>query len=248
MEENMITAQKTESGDATAPPASSLAVGEAEEVVNIEAKEQSKEDNARFARERREREQRERLRKAEEKGRIETVIKTVGKNPFTGEDMKDALDVEEYLAMKSIADGGGNPLLDYVKNQKNRSRLESKGAPDQKWLVQDAKEFASKVSAEEREKLFRDEIFKGFALKSLGVLPMSEIYDNYCALREEIRAEATRALKEDQAREKANALASPGSLASDTESANFSKEEIKKMSIEEIERNYDKVMRSIKRK
>lgn len=248
MEDKIITAEKIESGETTSPQAPSLAVEGDSEVVKNEVKEQSKEDNARFARERREREQRERLRKAEEKGKIDTIIQTVGKNPFTGEELKDALDVEEYLAMKSIADGGGNPLLDYVKSQKDRSRLEGKGAPDTKWLAMDAKEFASKVSEEERKELFKDEIFKGFALKSLGVLPMSEIYQNYKTLKDQIRREAIASLKEEMAREVANAKASPGSLTSEVGESDFSKEEIKKMSVEEIERNYDKVIRSIKRK
>ena len=70
MEDKIITAEKIESGETTSPQAPSLAVEGDSEVVKNEVKEQSKEDNARFARERREREQRERLRKAEEKGSI----------------------------------------------------------------------------------------------------------------------------------------------------------------------------------
>ena len=75
---------------------------------------------------------------------------------------------------------------------------------------------------------------------------MAEIYDSYQDLVSKIRKEENNAA----ARQVANAKATPGSLtSSETDSSNdfYSVEQVKKMSQEEVHKNYDKIMASMKK-
>ena len=70
---------------------------------------QSAEQNRENARRRREAEKEALIRRTREQTIIEALD---GQNPYTGEEMKDSLDVEEYLAMKEIYKNGGDPVSD----------------------------------------------------------------------------------------------------------------------------------------
>ncbi len=246
--EELLTAQTTDSEQTAAPSIPSIAAEENTAEYVAESLPQSKEDNARFARERREREQRERLRKAELKGKTDGVLATVGTNPYTGESITDELDAEEYLAMKEIDERGGNPVSDYVKERKEALRLERKGAPQQAWYENDAKDFAEKYPDVDKKALFEDGIFRDFAMKAVGALPMTKIYADYLELCGRLTEKAAADAETRLAREVAKAKASPGTLTdSHSDFEPFSKERLREMSIEDIERNYERVMRSIKR-
>ena len=84
---------------------------------------QTKAQNSENARRRREAERRAEIKKAEEAAREQAIIETLGgRNPYTGEEMKDHTDVEEYLAMREIDKEGGDPLTDFSKFQKRKER------------------------------------------------------------------------------------------------------------------------------
>ena len=88
-------------------------------------KSQTKEQNAENARRRREAERQQELKKARE----ETIIETLdGRNPYTGEEMKDSEDVAEYLTMKRIEKEGGDPLSDFSKYAKKQNREAAEAA------------------------------------------------------------------------------------------------------------------------
>ena len=83
-------------------------------------KPQGREQNAENARRRREAERQKELADTRNKAIIEALG---GKNPYTGGEMKDAEDVREFLTMREIENGGGDPVGDYSKHQKDAANV-----------------------------------------------------------------------------------------------------------------------------
>lgn len=221
-------------------------------------KEQSPELNAEFARQRREREEKERIAKATEEARIAAIIEAVGKNPYTNEEMKDAEDVREYLAMREIEKSGGNPVEDYSKHQKEQNRAKAKEAKtstesdekDSEWFANDKKEFAEKypeIDDAKLKELFDDEAFKAYADGKVGKMPLAKIYEGFKAFEEKIASKYSDEAEAKMKRIEANAKAAVGSLSSPEsgEPQYYTNEQIKKMSRSEINKNYAKVLASI---
>jgi len=242
MEENNMAQTGIE--ELTEPQTTSLAK---EENNTVEEEDRTKDINARFARERREREQHERLCKAEKQGELNAIKKVVGNNPYTGKPIENEEDIADLMEMQEIERKGGNPLEEMAEREKNAERLSNNKLPEEKWYKKDASLFAKEFPDVDKKELFADEIFRDFALKSIGILPMSTIYRNYIALKDRIIAEATKQAEEKIAFSFARNSATPGSLSGEQGGEElFSKEQIKEMSVADIERNYDRVLRSIK--
>lgn len=220
---------------------------EAEETPKAKEEVKPQQDNSENARRRREAERQAELKKA----RYDAIKEAVdGVNPFTNQPIEDDIDVEEYLAMKEIKKQGGDPLTDYSKYHKDKQKEEAKIAEqklkDEEWIENDYKDFKSKHPEVNLEKLALDTAFMQFAEELVGKKPMAEIYDSYQDLVSKIRKEENNAA----ARQVANAKATPGSLtSSETDSSNdfYSVEQVKKMSQEEVHKNYDKIMASMKK-
>lgn len=220
---------------------------EAEETPKAKEEVKPQQDNSENARRRREAERQAELKKA----RYDAIKEAVdGVNPFTNQPIEDDIDVEEYLAMKEIKKQGGDPLTDYSKYHKDKQKEEAKIAEqklkDEEWIQNDYKDFKSKHPEVNLEKLALDTAFMQFAEELVGKKPMAEIYDSYQDLVSKIRKEENNAA----ARQVANAKATPGSLtSSETDSSNdfYSVEQVKKMSQEEVHKNYDKIMASMKK-
>lgn len=220
---------------------------EAEETPKAKEEVKPQQDNSENARRRREAERQAELKKA----RYDAIKEAVdGVNPFTNQPIEDDIDVEEYLAMKEIKKQGGDPLTDYSKYHKDKQKEEAKIAEqklkDEEWIENDYKNFKSKHPEVNLEKLALDTAFMQFAEELVGKKPMAEIYDSYQDLVSKIRKEENNAA----ARQVANAKATPGSLtSSETDSSNdfYSVEQVKKMSQEEVHKNYDKIMASMKK-
>lgn len=220
---------------------------EAEEAPKAKEEVKPQQDNSENARRRREAERQAELKKA----RYDAIKEAVdGVNPFTNQPIEDDIDVEEYLAMKEIKKQGGDPLTDYSKYHKDKQKEEAKIAEqklkDEEWIENDYKDFKSKHPEVNLEKLALDTAFMQFAEELVGKKPMAEIYDSYQDLVSKIRKEENNAA----ARQVANAKATPGSLtSSETDSSNdfYSVEQVKKMSQEEVHKNYDKIMASMKK-
>lgn len=132
---------------------------------------QTREQNSENARRRREAERQRELKATREKAIIEALN---GKNPFTGEEMKDSADVDEYLTMKDIEKSGGDPLADFSKfqKQKERQRAAEAAAGEQQaeWFRRDRESFSTKYPDVNLEQLIQNRQFQLFASGKVGAL------------------------------------------------------------------------------
>lgn len=211
---------------------------------------QTKEQNAENARRRREAERRAQIARAEQAAREKAIIEALdGKNPYTGEEMKDADDVQEYLTMKEIKKNGGDPLTDFSRFQKSKEKKareeNEKKEQEKDWYKKDRENFAAKYPDVNVDDLISNEYFARFADGKVGRQPLSEIYEDFTDMVAEYEQRAERKA----AQLLANAKASPGSLggASGTETSFFTREQVKKMSQKEVHDNYDKIRESMKK-
>lgn len=204
---------------------------------------QSKEQNSQNARRRREAERRAEIYKARNQAIIDALD---GINPYTNEEMKDALDVEEYLAMKEIKKNGGDPVGDYAKihKQKQREKAEKdkQDAQSQEWYANDRKDFAKKHPNVDINKLSEDANFVAFAGQRVGKEPLATIYSGYLELTQSIEKNIQNKNKQ----QLANANATPGALSTTGtgESEFFTKEQVQKMTPAEIKKNFEKIRKS----
>lgn len=161
--------------------------------------------------------------------------------------MEDEVDIEEYLAMKEIAKKGGDPLKDFAKftkdKQKEELKVKQQEEEQDEWINKDYEDFKSKYPKVDLTELDKDENFKMFAEDKVGKLPMSQIYASYQELVSNIQKKE----RQEAARLVANAKASPGSLTSPETSDNdfFTREQVAKMSQEEVHKNFDKIRKSM---
>lgn len=116
------------------------------------------------------------------------------------------------------------------------------------WFQEDQKKFKNKYPDLNSEELFSDPIFLEFAEKRAGVESMVDIYDTYMSISRRIEAKVMEKAEKEFKIRLANAKASPGSLTDSTKVADrlYSFDELKRMSPEAIERNWEKVQKSIK--
>lgn len=206
------------------------------------AKEKS---NADYAFRRREQERRARELEA---AKVAAIIEAVGENPFTHEEIKDAEDVAEYLAMKEIQKRGGDPVSDYAKHQKNKRREERAAADEaerrDEWYRNDREAFINKHPEVNLGDLVNDKAFAEYAEGKIGQRSLSDIYESYTQFLKtaEKRAE-TRA-----AQALANSQATPGALSGGSTAAteHFTYEQVRAMSQAEVHKNYDKIRESMK--
>ena len=208
------------------------------------SEEKKPQDNSENARRRREAERQAELKKT----RYEAIKEaTDGVNPYTNEPMVDEVDIEEYLAMKEIAKKGGDPLKDFAKftkdKQKEELKIKQQEEEQDDWINKDYEDFRAKYPKVDLTELDKDENFKAFAEDKVGKVPMSQIYASYQDLVSNIQKKE----RQEAARLVANAKASPGSLTSPETSDNdfFTREQVAKMSQEEVHKNYDKIRKSM---
>jgi hypothetical protein len=207
-------------------------------------------ENAKYAEQRRER---ERTAESERtRVRMDTVLAvTGGKNPFTGETIKDSTDAEEYLTMLKISQSGGDPLQDYAKTIKQQLRDAEQQAQQEEqrrqWYIDDRAAFKAAYPDVNLDELIRDPDFRTFSAGRTGKVPIGTIYHEYKQMVDRISAKAEQSLSTRLAQQQANRQATPGSLsgAGDGE-AHFTREMVEKMSQEEVHENYDEIMQSMK--
>ena len=216
-------------------------------------KEGQKQNNSENARRRRSYREKE-LEKARKTAREQAIIETLGgKNPYNNEEMKDSADVEEYLLMKEIEKQGGDPLSDYSKHLKAKERKKAeartKAENTKEWYRKDGENFAAKYPEVNIQDLISDEQFNRYADGKVGEIPLSEIYEGYTSMVKELKAEAEKSANQKAQQQLANAKASPGALSSTNPSDNsfFTREQVRRMSQEEVHKNYDKIRASMSR-
>lgn len=206
----------------------------------------TKEQNAENARRRREAEREAEKRKL----RNETIIDTLGgKNPYTGEDMTDDFDVEEYLLMKDIEKKGGDPVGDYqkVKKQKDREAAvkQTKADQSQEWYNNDRANFEKDYPDVNVSELIADPDFREWADGKIGRKPLSDIYRGFIGFKSKFDERA----KDIAAQKLANKNASPGALHNTNPVDNdfFTADQVRAMTREEVHKNYDKIRKSMER-
>ena len=219
---------------------------------NEDIKKAPAQNNSENARRRREAERQAELDKARKAARNQAIIDALdGKNPYSGEDIKDSADVEEYLIMKEIKKNGGDPIADYAKHVKTKEReiaaQKAKNDADAEWYRKDRENFAAKHPDINISELIKDEHFNKYANGKVGEMPLSDIYEGYIGMVEELRAKAEKNANKKAQQQLANAKASPGSLSSaDTgDSGFYTREQVLKMNKKEIHENYDKIRASM---
>ncbi len=211
---------------------------------------QTKEQNSENARRRREAERQKELKELRER----TIIETLGgKNPYTGGEVKDSADVEEYLTMKEIEKNGGDPVADFAKFHKESARRAQEKAESEaqtaEWYRKDGKDFAKKYPDVDLMELAADPDFADYADGKVGRKPLAEIYAGYQKLK---GGNAGKSADEKTARAMAaqmvaNRRAAVGSVTSANggDSDFISREDAAKMSVQECEKNYDKIIKSM---
>ena len=213
---------------------------------------QSAEVNSEFARRRREAEQQEKIRKAEEDARVKAVIEAVGINPYTKEPITDAEDVDQYLAMKQIEKEGGDPVADFpkfIKKQKAEKEAAATAEADRVAAQKkDIEDFQAAYPDVKLQDLANDTDFNTFCDGKLGNKPLKDIYASYLAFRAKLIGDGEKKAQQKAVSKKAKESASVGSLANtggDSDDGLYTIEQIKKMSQDEIEANFDKVQKSL---
>ena len=167
-------------------------------------------DDAKFARMRRENERKKQKQQADyDKGMLDAVD---GVNPFTGEKIIDDEDLNEYKIMREIAKNGGDPLADYRKFVKDRSR---KLSQETKQKLEQQRRYEDDVSAfqskypEKLKELTKDERFAIFAKGKVGKMPLVDIYEDYVKFTDFVSKDATAQAEKMYS----NAMSSTGSLS-----------------------------------
>ena len=117
-------------------------------------------------------------------GKVDSYIGR--QNPYTGKEIKDNYDVQEYLDMYELDSKGQDPIDGYRELQKQRARDEAerkiKADEEEKqkqWYADDTKDFVDKYSAEKLQELTKDEDFNLFANGKVGKVPLAQIYEDY---------------------------------------------------------------------
>lgn len=175
---------------------------------------QTKEENAEFARRRREAERQKAIEEAYERGKREAENKAfIGlKNHFTGEPITDKADALEYRNMLAIEAEGLDPIADYAKWQKKQLReqetAKSAKQKQEEWINNDRKKFTEDYPDVDLEALIKDTKFGKFARGKVGTIPLSEIYADFVELVGEFEKGAEKKAQ----KLLANAKASPGAL------------------------------------
>lgn len=215
-----------------------------------EEKPVKKDVNTENARRRREAERKAELDKARREARETAIIDALGgKNPYTGEEMKDSSDVREFELMREIEKKGGDPVADYAKHVKERERADKaakeKADSDAAWYQKDYEDFSKKHPEADFEKLSQDPTFIKFSDGKVGRIPLSKIYEDFIDVTSEYDKKA-----EEKARQiLANNKATPGALSGGSSSDNgyYTREQVQKMTQKEVSENYDKILKSMKK-
>lgn len=193
--------------------------------------------------------QRRREREAEmKKVREDAILQALGhKNPYTGEEMKDSADIEEFLMMQEVEKSGKDPVGDlssFLKEKERTKRREEQAAREEaEWFRADRSAFEQKYPNVSLQELVENPSFRMFAQGKVAKgTPLAGIYENYLAFTAEVEAAAERKA----AQTIANAKASPGSLSGSgqVKSDFFTLDQVRKMTPEQIKANYENIRKS----
>ena len=232
--------------------------GETEEGDKPQGKKtQTSKENAENARRRREQEQAQRIEAASRKARVDAIIDALdGKNPYTGEPMKDAHDVAVYETMRRIEKNGGDPVKDFAKASAEDARkaeaTRTQADADRKWYADDLAAFRKAYPDVDAQKLLSDPDFGEYAEAQVQAkVPLAKIYGGYEKLRAKFQREADQkaeAAKDGAARALAYARAGVGSASGSRQAPTgdfYPRAQVASLPPAERERNMDKIIDSM---
>ena len=187
---------------------------------------------------------------AKNKAFQEGVIQGLGGiNPYTNEKIEDDIDYELYNEMKEAEKNGYDPtdtveLNKYRKSLKQEA-LRQKEAEEKSKLdiTKDLEDFVKEHQEIDVKELLKDEKFSEFAEDLVGKLSLNKIYDKFKSFSREAEEKAKDLALKKQARESA----SEGSLEGNEGEDLYTLDQIKGMSREEIDNNFEKVQRSMQK-
>lgn len=218
-----------------------------DESSNQHKKKQTAGERKAQAEARRKREEKAR-KEAEDKAYQKGVIQGLGGiNPYTNEKIVDDIDYELYVEMQEAEKKGFDPT-DTVELNKYRKSVKQEEAKQREAeakskidITNDIEDFQKNHQDVNVKDLLGDEKFKEFADDLLGKLPLSKIYDKFNSFSKEAEDKAKDIAMKKQARESAT----DGSLEGNEGEDLYTLEQIRSMSRDEIDKNFDKVQRSM---
>jgi ribosomal protein L15 len=207
---------------------------------------EEKRRNAEYARRRREAEAADKIRIAE----INAIKKVLPNNPYTKQPIETNEDVEEYLVMRGIDEAGGDPVNDYFAKVRESRAAKQKTTDTNAVLQNQLNEFEDKYPDVNIKSLLNDEDFREYADGKLNNKSLAEVYASYTKFKSKLSSNAENSAVKKAVQEIANSAAAVGSLNNSTppaESEFFTRDQVKAMKPEEIKKNYEKIMKSIKK-
>ncbi len=209
--------------------------------------------NREYARKRREAEEQARIAQAKDQARIDAVIEaTGGENPYTHKPIASASDVDQFLLMKKIEKEGGDPIVDFPEYSKKQDEAKQAAAQAEakrdEERQSDIAEFQKKYPDVDLSKLANDTQFDLFCGDRIGKTPLAQLYDSYIAFCDGILARDKAEKKKAQITTAAKKGAAVGSLQNPDGASDelYTREQLQSMSVEEIEKNYEKVEKSMR--
>lgn len=192
-----------------------------EEKSNEEAKakELEKQKNRANAQRRIQEKHERELKEAKDKAYLEGLKQGVGgKNPYTGEEIKDEVDLELLKTMQEMERKGLDPIEDFAKYQTQKRREElkaeqekkAKDEENQQAVQKELDDFDKKYGKGSAENLFKDEKFKEKYGKFLGRLTLEETYQLFIDSQAEIETKVKEGVEEGVIKQKAIEKSSPG--------------------------------------
>ncbi len=164
-----------------------------------------------------------------------------GVNPYTGKEIKDDVDVEEYLLMNKLSKEGKDPVADYSEAQKETKRAETAKEAEAQNARSQLEEFMELYPNVDVSKLLSDVRFSKFAGKRVDKgEDLKTVYADYLSFTADVENEANKKAEVKAFNTAAKKKASPGSLASAADAKEISYED---MSDEAFEREIARAKR-----
>ena len=205
-----------------------------------------KQQNYNNAKARIEKRRQEELAKAKREAYIEGIKKsTNGVNSFTGQPIKDDVDVEVYETMCEMTEKGLDPVEDYYKyiaekrrNEKEQLRVqnEQKEKENQK-LNNEIAEFINSYGEDTFKNVLNDPEFDEFSKDLVGAIPLKKIYERFLKYNAQMENKAEQLAIKKDARRKSSSGALGKKSKSSSSILDLSPEEFQR-AINEIARQY----------
>ena len=212
-------------------------------VNNIKNQKQQNYNNAKARIERRRQEE---LNKAKREAYIEGIKKsTNGVNSFTGQPLKDEVDVEIYETMCEMSEKGLDPVEDYYKYTAEKRRTEKeqlriqneKKEQENQKLNGEISDYIKSYGEETLKNVLNDAEFEEFSKDLVGAIPLKTIYERFLKYNAKMEDKAEKLAIKKDARRKSSSGALGKKSKPSSSILDLSPEEFQK-AINEIARQY----------